>query len=314
MFVLQAPQIKELEIFSRMPDRLRRRENSVWSDANRGGLITDSFLEGPVFDDAGNLYVSDIPFGRIFRIDAAGEWALVAEYDGEPNGMKFLDANTLLVTDYKNGLMRVDVQTGAVTPHLERRNTERFKGLNDLVLDAKGSIYFTDQGQTGLHDATGRLYRLRPCGQLDMLLSNVPSPNGVALSPDGKVLYLAVTRGNCVWRVPLLADGSVAKVSQFFTSYGPSGPDGLAVDAQGRLLVANPGLGYVWVLNTRAEPVEILRGVAGSSTTNIAFGGQDRSTLFVTDSTHGNVLKVELDIPGVALHRNQAQASKSVVC
>ena len=60
----------------------------------------------------------------------------------------------------------------------------------------------------------------------------------------------------------LLADGSVAKVSQFFTSYGPSGPDGLAVDMQGRVLVANPGLGYVWVLNTRAEPVMVLRGPA----------------------------------------------------
>jgi len=255
-----------------------------------------------VFDSAGNLYVCDIPFGRIFRIDPAGAWTQVAEYDGEPNGMKFLDAETLLVTDYKNGLMRVDVQTGRVTPHLQRRNTESFKGVNDLVLDAQGNIYFTDQGQSGLHDPSGRLYRLRPSGQLDLLLSNVPSPNGVALSPDGKVLYLAVTRGNCVWRVPLLADGSVAKVSQFFTSYGPSGPDGLAVDVQGRVLVANPGLGYVWVLSTRAEPVMVLRGPAGASTTNIAFGGPHRSTLFVTDSTHGNVLMHALDAPGVVLH------------
>lgn len=218
MYLLQAPQIRELELFTRMPDALRRPERSTWADANRGGQITDSFLEGPVFDQAGNLYVCDIPFGRIFRIDPAGNWTLVTEYDGEPNGMKFLDARTLLVTDYKNGLLRIDIEAGAVTPHLERRNTERFKGVNDLVLDAEGNVYFTDQGQTGLHDPTGRLYRLRPSGQLDLLLSNVPSPNGVALSPDGKLLYLAVTRGNCVWRVPLLRDGSVAKVSQFFTS------------------------------------------------------------------------------------------------
>ena len=301
MFLLQPPLVRDLELFTRMPDALRRRETSVWADANRGGQSTDSFLEGPVFDDEGNLYVTDIPFGRVFRIDPAGQWSQVAEYDGEPNGMKFLDARTLLVADYKNGLMRMDVTTGAVTPHLQRRNTERFKGVNDLVIDAKGSIYFTDQGQTGLHDPTGRLYRLRPDGQLDLLLSNVPSPNGVALSPDGKVLYLAVTRGNCVWRVPLLADGSVAKVSQFFTSYGPSGPDGLAVDAQGRVIVANPGLGYVWVLNARAEPVAVLRGPAGASVTNVAFGGADRSTLFVTDSSHGSILCARLDVPGVAL-------------
>ncbi|WPH23570.1 SMP-30/gluconolactonase/LRE family protein [Variovorax paradoxus] len=308
MFLLQPPEVRELEVFTRMPDALRRRESSAWADANRGGQATDSFLEGPVFDEAGHLYVADIPFGRVFRIDPAGAWTLVAEYDGEPNGMKFLDAHTLLVTDYKNGLMRIDVRTGAVTPHLQRRNTERFKGVNDLVLDAQGNIYFTDQGQTGLHDPTGRLYRLRPDGQLDLLLGNVPSPNGVALSPDGKLLYLAVTRGNCVWRVPLLADGSVAKVSQFFTSYGPSGPDGLAVDAKGCVIVANPGLGYVWLLNARAEPVAVLQGPAGASTTNLAFGGKDRCTLYVTDSTHGSILTAQLDAPGLMLHRGRCGA------
>ncbi|MBU1357802.1 MAG: SMP-30/gluconolactonase/LRE family protein [Gammaproteobacteria bacterium] len=303
MFFLQPPQVRELELFSRMPDVFRRPERSAWSDANRGGQLTDSFLEGPVFDGLGNLYVTDIPFGRIFRIDADGGWTLVTEYGGEPNGMKFLDEHTLLVTDYKNGLMCVDIRTGDVTPHLQRRNSESFKGLNDLVLDAAGNIYFTDQGQSGLHDPTGRLFRLRPNGQLDLLLSNVPSPNGVALSPDGKVLYLAATRGNCVWRVPLLDDGSVAKVGQFFTSYGPSGPDGLAVDVQGRLLVANPGLGYVWVLNPRGEPAMVLRAPAGHSTTNLAFGGEKRSTVYVTDSTSGSVLKSQLDVQGVELHR-----------
>lgn len=308
MFLLQSPQVRELETFTAMPESLRRRERSAWADANRGGAVTDSFLEGPVFDVAGNLYVSDIPWGRIFRIDAQGAWSLVTEYDGEPNGMKFLDADTLLITDYKNGLMRLDVRSGQITPFLERRNSERFKGVNDLVFDAEGNLYFTDQGQSGLHDPSGRLYRLRPNGQLDLLLNNVPSPNGVALSPDGRVLYLAVTRGNCVWRVPLRPDGSVAKVSQFFTSYGPSGPDGLAVDEEGKLLIANPGLGYVWVLNQRAEPVEVLHGVPGSSTTNLAFGGADRRTLYVTDSTHGRILRATLAAPGLALHAGRVEA------
>jgi gluconolactonase len=301
MFLIQPPTVRELTLFTAMPDGLRRPRRSTWADANRGGAATDSFLEGPVFDGAGNLYVSDIPWGRIFRIDLQGAWALVAEYDGEPNGMKFMDATTLLITDYKNGLMRLDVTSGVVSPYLERRNSERFKGVNDLIFDAQGNLYFTDQGQSGLHDPTGRLYRLRPSGQLDLLLNNVPSPNGVALSPDGKVLFLAVTRGNCVWRVPLLPDGSVAKVSQFFTSYGPSGPDGLAMDKDGRLLVANPGLGYVWVLNERAEPVEVLRGPAGASITNVAFGNADRRTLYVTDSTHGWVLRVEMQVQGLPL-------------
>lgn len=305
MFLIQPPEVRELSLFSAMPDTLRRPARSVWADANRGGAVTDSFLEGPVFDDAGQLYVADIPWGRIFRISPQGEWQLVAAYDGEPNGMKFLNARTLLITDYKNGLVQLDLDSLEVTPFLARRNSERFKGVNDLILDAQGNIYFTDQGQTGLHDPTGRLFRLARDGRLDLLLDNVPSPNGVALSPDGRVLYLAVTRGNCVWRVPLLPDGSVSKVSQFFTSYGPSGPDGLAVDAQGRLLVANPGLGYVWVLNQRAEPVQILRGPAGSSTTNLAFGGPERRTLYVTDSTHGTVLQAEMSDAGLPMGRRQ---------
>ena len=109
-----------------------------------------------------------------------------------------------------------------------------------------------------------------------------------------------------MWRVPLQADGSVSKVGRFFTSYGPSGPDELAVDVQGRLLAANPGLGYVWVLDARAEPVMVLRGPAGASTTNLAFGGADRSTLYVTDSTHGAILRLAMDMPGLALHRGRA--------
>jgi gluconolactonase len=268
-----------------------------------GGREVDSFLEGPVFDDDGNLYVTDIPFGRVFRIDPKGDWDLVAQWDGEPNGMKFLNATELLVTDYRNGLMVVDSRTGAVRPYWERRNTEGFKGLNDLTFDSRGNLYFTDQGQTGLHDPTGRLYRLRPNGQLDQLLNNIPSPNGVALSPDERVLYLGVTRGNAVWRVPLLDDGSVSKVGAFFTSYGPSGPDGLAVDTQGRVLVANPGLGYVWVLNHRAEPVWVFRSPLGTSVTNLAFGGPDRQTLFCTESVSGSILRAGLDVPGLPIYR-----------
>lgn len=302
MLLLQAPQVRRLERFTAMPEAFRRRQRSAWADANRAGAVTDSFLEGPVVDGEGNLYVTDIPWGRVFRIDPQGAWTLVAEYDGEPNGMKFMAPGRLLITDYKNGLIALDVATGRVTPFLERRNSERFKGVNDLVFDAQGNLYFTDQGQSGMHDPSGRLYRLRPNGQLDLLLHNAPSPNGVALSPDGHVLYLAVTRGNAVWRVPLLPDGSVAKVGQFFTSHGPSGPDGLAVDAQGRLLVANPGLGCVWVLDRYAEPELVLAGVRGASLTNLAFGGPDRKRLFVTDSTHGEVLFADLEVAGVPLH------------
>lgn len=302
MLILQNPLIRPLELFSAMPEKFRQTGvRSEWADVNQGGRLADSFLEGPVFDAGGNLYVTDIPFGRVFRIDMNGEWELVAQWYGEPNGMKFLNNTELLITDYKNGLMSLNIQTGYVRPYLERRNSESFKGVNDLVLDANGNVYFTDQGQTGMHDPSGRVYRLSPDGKLDLILNNVPSPNGIVLSPDERFLFVAATRGNCVWRMPLLPDGSVSKVGQFFTSYGPSGPDGLAMDESGRLLVANPGLAYVWVLSQYAEPEEVLTGPKGASLTNIAFGGEDRKTLYCTDSTHGAILKANMSVRGCAL-------------
>ena len=313
MLYLNTPKVRELDVWSSMPNEFRKTGvRTTWADANQGGRAIDSFLEGPVFDGAGNLYVTDIPFGRIFKVNPQGIWSLVAEYDGEPNGMKFLDANTLLITDYKNGLVTLDSNSGRVTPFLARRNTESFKGVNDLTIATNGDIYFTDQGQTGLHDPTGRVYRYAPqSSKLDLLLSNVPSPNGIVLSPDEKFLFVACTRGNCVWRMPLQADGSVTKVGQFFTSYGTSGPDGLAMDERGRLFVANPGLGYVWVVNPRGEVDEVLHApkvdgkLATVSLTNLAFGNRvgeaHSAAIYCTDSTNGRIFTARMDAPGVSL-------------
>ena len=302
MILLHPPQIRLLEVFTSLPVQFRQPKRSVWGDANQGGREIDSFLEGPVFDAQGNLYVTDIPFGRVFRIDPKGEWELIAQWEGEPNGMKFMNARELLIADYMNGLMLLDIQSGQVRPYLQRRNTESFKGVNDLTFDSAGNLYFTDQGQTGLHDPTGRVYRLSKAGRLDLLLSNVPSPNGIVLSNDERFLFVAATRGNCVWRMPLQTDGSVSKTGQFFTSYGPSGPDGLALDAQGHLFVANPGLGCVWMLNARAEVVQVLQGSPSHSLTNLAFGGAERRSVFVTDSTAGTIGVAEMHTSGAVVH------------
>ena len=299
MFYLSPPEVRHAEVFTRMPEKFRRpNAQTEWARANRGGQSTDSFLEGPVWTPSGHLFVTDIPHGRVFRISGEGDWELVVQYNGEPNGMKLFDDSHLLITDYRNGLMLLDIERGEVSPYLERRNTERFRGVNDLTFDSGGNLYFTDQGQTGLHDPTGRVYRLSPQGKLDMLLGNCPSPNGLVLSPDEKVLYVAMTRANCVWRVPLQADGSISKVGQFFTTYGPSGPDGLTIDIAGRLYVANPGLGRAWVLNHRAEPEVVLLSPEGASLTNLCFGGADMKTLFMTESVSGTVLRTRMDVAG----------------
>ena len=94
---------------------------------NQGWRYVDSSLEGPVFDEQGNLYVSGIPFGRVFRINPDGEWELVTQWDGEPNSMKCPNSGQLLIIYYPNGLVVLDIKTSQVRPFLERRNSERFK-------------------------------------------------------------------------------------------------------------------------------------------------------------------------------------------
>lgn len=298
------PPVLESRVFARLPDALRvQGRPSRWVDVNRQGAPTDSFLEGPSFDRAGNLYVVDIPWGRVFRVAPDGTFALVAEYDGEPNGLKIHRDGRLFVTDYRRGLMLVDPASGAVTPLLERDRLEPFKGLNDLVFAADGDLYFTDQGLTGLHDPAGRLYRLRATGRLDVVLDNVPSPNGLVLTPDGKTLYLAVTRGNCVWRVPLLPDGGTMKVGVFVQLSGGlgGGPDGMAMDREGNLAVAHVGLGTVWQFSRLGEPRYRIRSAAGIVTTNLAYGGRENRTLYITESETGTILTAELDVPGLPL-------------
>ncbi|MBY0339322.1 MAG: SMP-30/gluconolactonase/LRE family protein [Acetobacteraceae bacterium] len=287
------PPRRPATLFTRLPDRFRRARPTAWARWNRGGREIDSFLEGPCLDAEGRLYVADIPFGRIFRVSPAGDWEQVAEWDGWPNGMKVTPDGRLLVTDHRRGLLRVDPATGAVTSLLETARSEGFKGLNDLALGADGSVFFTDQGQTGLHDPTGRVYRLWPDGRLDLLIGTVPSPNGIVVAPDLSHCLVAVTRANQVWRLPLHGDGAVTKAGIFLHLHGgPGGPDGLAWDAEGNLLVAHTGVGTVWRFDARAVPTLAIASCAGMSTTNLCVRGQD---LYITESETGSILHARLD-------------------
>jgi gluconolactonase len=289
-----------------MPGRFRRPgARSEWAEANKGGAPVDCFIEGPSFDRDGNLYVVDIPFGRIFRISPSGEWTLAAEYDGEPNGLKIHRDGRIFVADYRNGLMRLEPGSGRVVPVLPRRNSERFKGMNDLTFASSGELYFTDQGQTGLHDPTGRVYRLCPDGRLDLLIDNVPSPNGIVLNLAENVLYVAVTRGNSVWRMPLMPDGSVSKVGLFFQFCGSSGPDGLALDEEDNLVVAHASLGSAFLLSRRGEPLYRIRSCRGTTVTNAAFGGADRRALYLTESETGTILVARMPVAGRPMFSHQ---------
>jgi len=295
--VFAAPPVIAAETFARVPDALR----ALVNPREQSGVARDCFIEGPSFDRDGNLYITNIPYGQVFRISPRGEFALVASYDGEPNGLKIHRDGRIFIADHKQGLMLLDPASGAVEVFFDRPNRERFKGLNDLHFAANGDLYFTDQGEAGLHDPTGRLYRLRVDGTLDLLLDNVPSPNGLVLTPDENILYLAVTRGNAVWRVPLNPDGSVGRVGIFIQMSGGTGPDGMAMAADGSLAVCHVGMGSVWLFSRFGRPLCEIQSPAGHGTTNAAFGGPDGKTLYITESETGTVLQARLDVPGLTL-------------
>jgi gluconolactonase len=278
-------------VFTRMPDIYRKARRTPWADANKAGQAIDSFLEGPSFDRDGKLYVTDIPHGRIFRIDRQGRWDLVTEYDGWPNGLKIAADGRIFIADYKRGLLHLDPGTGEVTPHFTHTRSESFKGLNDLVIARNGDIYFTDQGQTGMQDPTGRVYRLTADGRIERLIDTAPSPNGIALSTDERWLYVAMTRACQVWRMPLTRDAVTGKANVFaHTPGGTSGPDGLAVDGADGVAFANPGHGCVWILDRRGIPQFRVESCAGSTITNLAYDPADRHRLVFTDSDTGQVL------------------------
>ena len=126
------------EVFTSMPTQFRNRRRTAWSDPNRQGAEVECFLEGPSFDREGNLWIVDIPFGRIFRISPQKEWDLVVQYDGWPNGLKFHKDGRAFIADYKKGLLALDPQTARLEPMLETAYSEGFKGLNDLHFATNG--------------------------------------------------------------------------------------------------------------------------------------------------------------------------------
>jgi len=305
------PPAVKAEVFARIPDRYRKagQLSAERLAAGKGTRATDSYIEGPSFDRAGNLYLVDIAFGLIFRVSPQGDVTQIAEYDGEPNGLKIHQDGRIFVADHKNGLMLLDPDSGTVTPWLTRFRTEGFKGLNDLFFCSRGDLYFTDQGQTGLQDASGRVFRLTAQGQLECLLDNVPSPNGIVMSPSENHLYVAATRGNCIWRAMVLPDRSLTRVGLFVQMSGGAGPDGMAVDQAGNLYVAHAGFGAVWKFSPRGEPLLRIDSCAHGMTTNIAFGGPDNRDLYITESESGTVMVARMDTPGQPMYSHREQAA-----
>jgi gluconolactonase len=298
--VFAAPPDIATEIFTRLPDALRLGgQESAWT-LGRGSGPMHSFLEGPAFDRAGNFYCVDLAHGRIFRIDPAGTWAVFAEYDGQPNGLKIHRDGRIFVADAQHGILAFDPATGARRVVLDTVDGAPLSGPNDLIFDDAGNLYVTDPGHSSQAEANGRVLCLRTDGSAVCLMRNLPYPNGLALSPAQDVLFVALTASLQVARLPLqpAPDGRYRWHTFLQLSGGLAGPDGIAVDERGDLAVVHAGFGTVWQFSAIGEPLARIRSCAGIRTTNVAFGGSDRRTLFITEAEHGVILAARMTTPG----------------
>lgn len=281
----------EALMLSTLPLALHHRgEPTAWTRMTRPGQHLHSFLEGPAFDADGALLLADVPHGRILRMAWDGAWTEALNYDGEPHGIVVEESGTLLLTDYRRGVLRADLTTGTITSVADGYAGEPFRGLSDIAVDVDGTIWFTDSGRSSLSDPCGRLFRLTN-GRLECVLDRIPYPNGLAFSSDGAFVYLAVTRANAVWRLARRwPEGTRPMAGVYIQLSGGLGPDGLAVARDGRLAVAHAQAGRVWLFSPVGDPIACIRTPSGAWTTAVHFGGVDDSELFIIEAQSGSVL------------------------
>jgi gluconolactonase len=294
-----------------------------------GGKLTDlgavNASEGPAWHPSGYLLFTG--GGHIIKRAAHGEVSLFREESGGANGLLF-DAQGRLVT-CEAGQRRVTrtEQDGKVVVLADRYQGHQFNSPNDLTMDSKGRIYFTDprygaRDTMEITDESGKqvegVYRIDSPGQVVRLLTQgVERPNGILVPPGDHYLYVADNNNNTVggarklWRFDLLPDGTVDPKSRklMFDWMTARGPDGLKIDQVGRLYVAaglnkpNPPYetadrftGGIYVLSPQGRLLEFIP-VPNDEVTNCAFGGVDLKTLFITAG--GHLWSWRIDVPGI---------------
>jgi gluconolactonase len=261
------------------------------------------FLEGPVWiAEKGWLLFSDMdmnmggpngPPSRIRRLTPPSTFDVFAE-DGNSNGLALdREGRVLACTHDMQTLSRFAVETGAREPLALTYMDKHFNSPNDLTVRSDGTVYFTDPdwqsaGRPNETMMTG-VYRMTPDGDVELVEGGLQKPNGITLSLDEKTLYVGST-GSEIWKYPVNADGSVGQKSMFAQ---PGASDGLGIDCAGNLYVTGGNAVKVFA------PSGMMLGmisVAGS-TSNVAFGGRDRKTLFITA---GNTLySIAMPVPGL---------------
>ena len=282
-----------------------------------------AFPEGPVALRDGTVLVAEIGGGSIARVDPDGSVDRVAIVRGGPNGAAIGPDGALYVCNnggFRNEsriepcIQRVDLGTGASDVLYREYEGVSLEAPNDLVFDRSGGFYFTD------HSHRGALYYATPDGSaITRVVAERPHPNGVGLSPDGSVLYWAETSTRQVQRRRLVAAGEVepadCDVRAFFRPNGADRYavlaglpgchelDSLAIDAAGSVVVGtlvDSGVSEIredgsWTLH------ELPPALADPLVTNVCFGGDDLTTMYITCSKTGRLLRATWHCPGAPL-------------
>jgi len=239
------------------------------------------------------------------RIDASDARSTYLENTNGANGVTFDSRGRLIATQPDRGEIAV-LAPGPRTVLASAYNGQKLQRPNDLIADRKGGVYFTDPGANppaGQAPGPTAVYYIRPDGSLLRLATDIARPNGIILSPDERVLYVANTLGEAVIAFDVNDDGSVANRRDFARLQGVtrtatgvrSGADGLAVDNAGRLYVATQ-IG-VQVFSPQGMHLGTIPVGVQNGPQNIAFAGPGKKTLYIVG--RGAAWKVEMLAEGI---------------
>ncbi len=244
-----------------------------------------TFTEGPVATADGGLYFSDIRVNKTFYLDAGGKIGVVRENTNGANGLALTKEGELLFAEGDTKRITKRNKDGSITTLTEGPPGKPLLAPNDLIVDAKGGIYFTDPGPRPV--VAGRptyVYYLPGGAKTPILIDNaVPRPNGLTLTNDGKTLIVDDTLNPTVFAYDVQGDGSVKNKRAFaqlrdIPAGSESGADGLAIDRNDRLYITT--VTGVQVFDPKGQYLGTIK--AGRQAANVAFAGADKQTLYLT--------------------------------
>ncbi len=263
------------------------------------------FTEGPLWLPDGSLLFSDIPADRIYQIKD-GEKSVFREPSGQSNGLTLDNEGRLLAAEHQNRRVSRTEKDGSITVLADKFEGKRLNSPNDVVVRSDGTVFFTDppyglKGGLGGDDAEldfSGVYAIKTDKSVVALVKDFVRPNGLALSPDEKTLYVADTQEKRIRAFDLATDGTVSNDRLFYEL--PS-PDGMKADTQGNVwCTANDG---VHVISPKGEGIEVI--AFPKHPANCAFGGPDYKTLYATCRQH--VYKVPISVQGIAPGTKRAE-------